>query len=532
MNLRKAVHRYIEAHRDEHIEKLREFLRRPGISAENVGIRESAQLLMRIYRDLGCQEVELVETGGHPGVWACLDVGAPKTLIVYGMYDVQPVADQPWTHDPFAADLVPQPPFPLVVVARGAYNSRGPYRLWLNALEAVLAVTGTLPVNLMFIAEGEEEIGSPHFPQVVARYWNRLARADGVFVPDAAQDAHGRVRLSLGKKGIVYLELVASGSRWGREPQRGWIHSSRKAVVDSPVWRLVHALSPLTTPDGNTIAVPGLADPVRPPSPEDEGLLQRLAETFDLAVWREEGASGRTPSCRTPLLLNINGLCAGYTGPGTMTVLLHEALGKLDIRLVPDMRSEDVVAAPQAHLDRLGYADIEVRVRAAYEWSRTRLDAAVVQALRRVYEGYGVRYEIWPMTPGAAPMYLFTQPPLSLPLAEGGLGHGGATTLPMSTWSWRAAAGSPVWWRRRKPSWIFCTLMLGWRDEMRRVWKEELLRFSGAAVRFYPNNPLALDCLIGETEAIIAFPDRATYPHLGVALIVRDREAVESPRQW
>ncbi len=435
MNFQKAIHRYMEAHRDEHIEKLREFLRQPGISAENVGIRESAQLLMRIYRDLGCQEVELVETEGHPGVWACLDVGAPKTLVVYGMYDVQPVADQPWTHDPFAADLVPQPPFPLVVIARGAYNSRGPYRLWLNALESVLAVTGTLPVNLMFITEGEEEIGSPHFPQVVARYRDRLARADGVFVPDAAQDAHGRVRLSLGKKGIVYLELVASGSRWGRGPQRGWIHSSRKAVVDSPVWRLVHALSTLTTSDGNTIAVPGLADPVRPPSPEDEGLLRRLAETFDPAVWQEEWGVSRFVDdlegeallrrfCLEPSL-NINGLCAGYTGPGTMTVLPHEALGKLDIRLVPDMRSDDVVAALRAHLDRLGYADIEVRVRAAYEWSRTRLDAAVVQALRRVYEEYGVRCEIWPMTPGAAPMYLFTQPPLSLPLAEGGLGHGG-----------------------------------------------------------------------------------------------------------
>jgi hypothetical protein len=153
MTFRETIHHYIRSHRDDHIEKLREYLRQPGISAENLGIRESAELLMRFYRDLGCQEVELVETDGHPGVWAVLDVGAPKTLVNYCMYDVQPVAGQPWTHDPFAADLVPQPPFPRVVIARGAYNSRGPYRFWLNALESVLAVTGTLPVNLMFIAE-------------------------------------------------------------------------------------------------------------------------------------------------------------------------------------------------------------------------------------------------------------------------------------------------------------------------------------------------------------------------------------------
>lgn len=435
MTLQEAIHHYIRAHRDEHIEKLREYLRQPGISAENMGIRESAELLMRYYQTLGCQEVELVETDGHPGVWAVLDVGAPKTLVNYCMYDVQPVAGQPWTHDPFAADLVPQPPFPLVVIARGAYNSRGPYRLWLNALESVLAVTGTLPVNLMFIAEGEEEIGSPHFPQIVARYRDRLARADAVFNPDAAQDSRGRAQLSLGNKGIVYLELVCSGERWGRGPRRGWIHSSRKAVVDSPVWHLVHALSTLTLPDGNTIAVPDIVAKAAPLSPEDEALLRKLAETFDGAVWQAEwdvprfvedlrGEELLRRYCLSPSL-NIDGLWAGYTGPGTMTVLPHEAACKLDIRLVPDMDSGEVVAALRAHLDRLGYGDIEVRVRAAYEWSRTDLRAEVVQALLQVYERYGMDCEIWPMTPGAAPMYLFTRPPLGLPLVEGGLGHGG-----------------------------------------------------------------------------------------------------------
>lgn len=435
MNPRHAIHRYIEAHKGEHIEKVREFLRQPSISAEGMGIRESAGLLMRFYRDLGCQEVELVETEGHPGVWAYLDVGAPKTLAVYGMYDVQPVAGQPWTHDPFGADLVPQPPFPLVVIARGAYNSKGPYRIWLNALESILAVTGTLPVNLMFITEGEEEIGSPHFPQIVARYRDRLARADAVFSPDAAQDIRGKARLSLGNKGIVYLELICSGKRWGRGPQRDWIHSSRKAVVDSPVWRLVHALSTLTTPDGNTIAISGLTDRVRPPSPEDEALLEKLAAEFDPAVWREEwgvsrfvddleGVSLLRRFCLEPSL-NIDGLSAGYTGPGTMTVLPHEAACKLDLRLVPDMRAEEAVAALRAYLDRQGYPDIEIRVRVAYEWSKTDLHTEVVQALLRVYDRYGIPCEIWPMTPGSAPMYLFTQPPLSLPLAEGGLGHGG-----------------------------------------------------------------------------------------------------------
>lgn len=435
MGRREAIHRYIEEHRDEHIEKVQEFLRQPGISAEGVGIRESAQLLVRYYRDLGCQEVTLVETEGHPGIWAYLDVGAPKTLVNYCMYDVQPVADQPWTHDPFAADLVPQSPFPLVVIARGAYNSRGPYRMWLNALESILSVEGTLPVNLMFVAEGEEEIGSPHFPQIVARYRERLAQADAVFNADASQDIRGQVRITLGNKGIVYLELHCSGQRWGRGPQNRGLHSSRKAVVDSPVWRLIQALATLTTLDGNTIAIPGLNDNVRPPSPEDEAFIRQLAATFDEAVWKEEWDVPRFVDDLTgeALLrryffspsLNINGIYAGYVGTGTLTVIPPEAFCKLDFRLVPDMEAGEIVPKLRAHLDRHGYGDIEIRLRAAYEWSRTPPDAAIVRAVLQVYEAYGVPYQVWPLSAGSMPMYLFTRPPLNLPLIDGGLGHGG-----------------------------------------------------------------------------------------------------------
>jgi acetylornithine deacetylase/succinyl-diaminopimelate desuccinylase-like protein len=129
-----AIYRYIAAHQEEHLEKVRTFLRQPSISADGRGIRETAEMLQGYFRDLGCQEAEVVETDGHPGVWAYDDAGAPTTIVSYLMYDVQPVADQPWTHDPFAADVVGDPPFPRVVIARGASNSKGPLRMWLNSL--------------------------------------------------------------------------------------------------------------------------------------------------------------------------------------------------------------------------------------------------------------------------------------------------------------------------------------------------------------------------------------------------------------
>src|SRR5262245_12753773 len=434
---REAVHRYIAAHRDEHLEKVRAFLRQPSISAEARGVRETAEMLLGYFRELGCQENELVETDGHPGVWAFYDAGAPTTVVSYLMYDVQPVAEQPWTHDPFAADLVADPPFPRVVVARGAANSEGPLRMWLNSLEAIVAVEGPLPVNVMFLAEGEEELGSPHFPRIVARHRDRLATADAVLnvgvIP--AQDRQGEARLPLGNKGVVYLELHCSGKAWGRGPQTRFSHSGRKSAMDSPVWRLIHALGTLTASDGNTITVDGLLDDVVPPSAEDEELIARLAGQLDEALLREsldvpcfaDDLTG--PALVRRLVfgpsLNVDGLWAGYTGPGTLTVTPHEASCKLDVRLVPRMRSQDVIAKLRAHLDRRGYGDIALRVRSGYEWSKTDPRAAVVRAVRQVYEARDVPYQVWPLLPGSAPLHLFTDAPLSLPVVLAGLGHGG-----------------------------------------------------------------------------------------------------------
>jgi acetylornithine deacetylase/succinyl-diaminopimelate desuccinylase-like protein len=287
----------------------------------------------------------------------------------------------------------------------------------------------------MFVAEGEEEIGSPHFPQIVERYRARLAQAHAVFDAEAGQNIHGRVRMVLGNKGIVYLELRCAGERWGRGPQTRWLHSSRKVVVDSPAWRLVHALSTLTVPDGNTVAIPGFYDHVAQPTAEDEELLRQLAPAFDEAGWKEEWdvahfvdeLSGEALLRRyyfSPSL-NIDGLWSGYTGPGTLTVVPHEATCKLDFRLVPDMHSGEIVPGLRDHLERHGYADVEIRVRAAYEWSKTSPTAAIVRAIREVYERRGVACDVWPLTAGSAPMYLFTRAPLRLPMAGGGLGHGG-----------------------------------------------------------------------------------------------------------
>ena len=436
----KAVHRYIEEHEAEHIARVQEFLRQPSISAEDLGVKECAELLRQYYADLGCKETELVPTDGHPGVWAYYDGGAAKTIVNYCMYDVQPIAGEAWSSPPFEANVVDMPPFGRVVINRGAINSKGPYRAWLNALESIIAVEGGLPVNIMFTAEGEEELGSPHFPDIIARYTERLKTADAGLMCGAGQDQQGKIRLSLGYKGIVYMELECSGKRWGRGPQEYDIHSSTKAVADSPAWRLMHALSTMTSPDGNSILIDGYYDKVADPSEDDLELVDTLARDFDDGVWKDmfkvpqwiNDESGRDFLLRYlySTTLNIDGIWGGYTGPGTKTVLPHKVTCKMDTRLVPDQDSSDIVPLIRAHLDKHGYTDIELRRLAGYEWSKTSVRDPIVQAVLSVYRQYGIATEVWPHMGGSAPMYLYTRPPVSIPICTAGIGHGGRAHSP------------------------------------------------------------------------------------------------------
>ena len=227
-------------------------------------------------------------------------------------------------------------------MARGATNQKGPERAFLNALESIIAVEGKLPVNLMIAAEGEEELGSPNYPRIVDAYEDRMRGADGVLFPMSVQAPDGGTTLLLGVKGILYFEMEARGGAWGG-PQRSEIHGSWKAVVDSPTLRLVQALASLTTPDGNTIVVPGYYDGIRPPTPEEQELINGVAAQRNEQQMRDaagvarfiDDLEGRDAVVETLYMptLNIDGLWSGYTGEGVKTILPHIATAKVDSRL-------------------------------------------------------------------------------------------------------------------------------------------------------------------------------------------------------
>jgi len=246
------------------------------------------------------------------------------------------------------------------------------------------------------------------------------------------------VTVSLGAKGVVELELVASGEKWGRGPSKD-VHSSLKAMVDSPAWRLIKALDTLVSEDGNTITIDNYPKP-RPIDADEKAMIAKASAARDEALAKKQmgvqhwiddlswqQANERLVSQPT---VNIEGLVGGYTGQGGKTVLPHRAVAKIDMRLVPDMKMADAVAALKAHLAKRGFGDIEVNVSGGYDPTHTRADAPLILAQLAVLKDAGIDGLLWPRNAGSYPGYAFTDPPLSLASGHFGLGHGSGAHAP------------------------------------------------------------------------------------------------------
>src|SRR5882724_9454612 len=435
------VRAQITRQHDEGVRRLQEWVRLPSIAAENRGMNEGCELMMRLAREAGFDKVARVTTDGQPGVFATLDAGAPRTIGLYFMYDVKQADPAEWSSPPFDAALVDKPGLGKVVMGRGAVNQKGPEASFIAALHAIRGAGKKPPVNLVMVAEGEEEIGSPHFPQIVRRpeVLAALKPCLGIFMPSAAQGLDGEVTITLGAKGVIECELISSGERWGRGPRKD-VHSSNKARLDSPAWHLVEALTTLVSADGNDPAIEGFADKARPISEAERKMIaeaaRRLSETeakkllgvehwvHDVS-WRE--ALELLMSRPT---VNIEGLVGGYTGPGGKTILPGKAAAKLDLRLVPDMTAADTLAALKAHLAKKGFGDIEVRMTGGYDPNSTAADAALIRVETEVYRKGGIDPVILPRSAGSWPGYVFTGEPLHMAAGPFGLGHGSGAHAP------------------------------------------------------------------------------------------------------
>jgi acetylornithine deacetylase/succinyl-diaminopimelate desuccinylase-like protein len=425
----------------ENLKRLQDWIALPSIAAENLNFPQGPDYMAKLAQDAGFTGVKLIPTSGKPGVFGKIDAGARTTMAIDFMYDVKQYVAAEWSSPPLEARLVQKAGLGTVCMGRGAVNQKGPENSFLSALMAFKAAGKKLPVNLVLVCEGEEEIASPHFREVITHpdVMPELKRCAGVFMPEAGQDRDGGVQVSLGAKGVVELELISSGEKWGRGPAKD-VHSSLEAQVDSPTWHLVQALNVLVEKDGHTPAVEGFFDLAKPLTAAQEQMIkEHAAKTAEATVKQTLGVQHwvHDKNWLDSLMLlesrptiNIEGLVAGYTGPGGKTVLPHKAVAKIDMRLVPDMTAADTLAKLKAHLAKHGFADIEVNMSGGYDPTQTDRDSKLIQTQLATYRKLGLDPQLWPRSAGSWPGYVFTNAPLKLPAGHFGLGNGTGAHAP------------------------------------------------------------------------------------------------------
>ncbi len=408
---------------DGHLEEIRRFLRRQTVSASDDDMLAGAEDVAALIEGAG-GTAEIVPTAGHPAVLGRIEGDGPR-LLRYGMYDVQPADEPDWSSHPFGAVKTHVSGVGPSIVGRGAANSKGALSSFLLALASARRVSD-LPVEICFLVDGEEELGSPNLPEVMNGRREDLV-ADAAFDTDLTADRRGVAEVYLGCKGIISFVLSCAGGEWGG-PVGTALHSSQGAVISSPAWSLARAMNALDEAAGRG-AIDGLG-PTRVP-PEDEELLDDLTRSFDPRAHLEESGAlayrgaGDARSLVKALMyepaLNLNGFFSGsVTGK---TIVPHEARAALDLR-VPYGTDVDTVVA---EIQRIVF---EVAPEVAVEEvqhcppSRTAAGSPVARAMGESQRDAGPPPLVWPSAPWWAPFYLFEQV-LELPFASGGAGHAG-----------------------------------------------------------------------------------------------------------
>jgi acetylornithine deacetylase/succinyl-diaminopimelate desuccinylase-like protein len=337
--------RYIEENRERFFEELYSLLRIPSISAKpehKQDMYRCAQRLTELLKEAGADSADVYETSGNPVVFGCKDIGAEKTILVYGHYDVQPPEPlEKWRTDPFEPVLAKDPATGEdAIYARGANDDKGQLFMHLKAFEREVRL-GLLHHNVKFIFEGEEEIGSPSLPAWVEAHKDML-RADVILVSDTTMISDKVPSINCGMRGLAYFEIKVTG------PNKDLHSGHYGGAVANPINVLCEMIASLHDAHGR-VNVPGFYDKVVELSAEDRALLSKAP--FDMKEYKEfldiddvRGEEGYTTMERTGIrpCLDVCGIWGGYTGTGAKTVLPSTAHAKISMRLVPNQRSEEI----------------------------------------------------------------------------------------------------------------------------------------------------------------------------------------------
>lgn len=416
-SITRAIDAHIRANLDRSLAEISALCAQPSVSARDEGVRACAALVEDLFTRYGLR-AQCVETGGQPVVLGYLDGAAPRRLMCYNHYDVQPPEplDQ-WTTPPFTPTIRDGALF-----ARGARDDKGEIVCRLAALDAVRAAHGgTLPCSIVMVAEGEEEIGSPHMRQFVLDHRSRL-KCDGAIWEEGGTDETGRHRMPLGARGILAVEL--SIETLARDAHSGGAH-----ILPSAAWRLVQALSALKDTD-ERILIGGFYADVRPPSELDRKLIALQPDPTEM-LRAESGAKTFLRGLSGPALneavfnptCTIQGITTGYQGAGFKTVIPARASAKLDFRLVMNQDPEDIFRKLRAHLDAGGFADVKTEWLGAMWPTKAEPDDPLVALAARTGEAvYGRPSSLIPTAGGSSPIYAFSRP-LGVSVITAGIGN-------------------------------------------------------------------------------------------------------------
>jgi acetylornithine deacetylase/succinyl-diaminopimelate desuccinylase-like protein len=402
------VFQYVSENENQAVEQLIKLARQPSVSAKGEGIVECAKMVQDMLSDAGASTRLLEVEGANPVVTGEIrsKKNPKKTILFYNHYDVQP---------PEPLELWESPPFePAIrdgkIYGRGVADDKAELVGRLKLTEAFLRASGDVPCNFKFLFEGEEEVGSPNL-RTFKKNFPESFKADGVIWEFGSVDKNERPEITLGVKGILYVELTAKNAT--RDA-----HSSLAAVIDNPAWRLVEALN--TLKKGDRILIPGWTDDVRPFSKKEIQLLRKQPSDVESELKSEyeikkfiggmRGLEVRKALAGKPTC-TICGLTSGYSGPKSKTVLPKEAVAKIDFRLVPDQDSEKLLKKLRRHLDSKGFRDVQITFAECEDPKRTSpeepISKAAIEAAKAVH---GKQPVTKVSAAGTGPMFLFDAP--------------------------------------------------------------------------------------------------------------------------
>ncbi len=415
----KKVDAYLESNLNKSIAELSKLVAQPSVGAQNLGMKECAALVAEMLKTRGFK-VEIMPTPGAPVILGERKGKSNKTLLIYNHYDVQPPEPlELWETPAFEPSLRNGK-----LYGRGVGDDKGHIAARLFAIDSLLDADGELPCNIKFIIEGEEETSSVHLYDFVIKNKDKL-KADACIWEFGGVDHRDVPMEYLGLRGICYVELSV-------ETATTDVHSGLGgSIFPNAAWRLIWALNTLKGSD-EKILIPGFYDGIRPPSKRDRELMSALPDVADDYKSRFgvkkfiKGLTGGldlrieevfTPTC------TICGLTSGYQGPGSKTVLPARASAKVDFRLVPDQKPDDILKKLRAHLDAQGFNDVQITNLGGDAPARTDPDDPFIQlVVKTAEEVFEMPMQLVPLTGGSGRSHPFVHD-LGLPVATAGLGH-------------------------------------------------------------------------------------------------------------